>query len=85
MTPNSAFASLPMAVAAGGIVGGKAAVDRIRRIAFESRTFAAAATASAAPARCRARRRLSGGLLSRGLLRFDYRNHAEEGNSARKS
>jgi hypothetical protein len=68
------FAPLPMAVSAGGIVGGKATVDGVLRIDLESRTSAAAAASRTAPAHYCVGRRLSGGRLS-----LDCGKHAEEG------
>ena len=79
-TGFAAFASLAVAVTAGGIVGGKATRDRLLWIDLESRTSGAtAAAASTAPA-CRTWRRLGDGRLS-----LNEGHHAEEGKPPRKN
>src|SRR5580698_6783842 len=57
------FATFPVAIAAGGIVSGEAASDRVLWIDLESRASSATAAATTT-ARCCACRRLSGGRLS---------------------
>ena len=90
----AAFAPIAMAVAAGGVVQGKAAVNRVPRIDLESRTPAAAsaATSASSPAspagsrtsrRCGGRR-LRGGRLRCRLLGLQNGDHGKKGKSTQK-
>src|SRR5437016_2316738 len=69
----AAFAPFAMTVAAGRVIGGKAAVDGFLRIDFESSGSAAAAATSSTTGRCRC------------PLGTRNRNRGEDGNSQRHS
>jgi hypothetical protein len=76
------FAALPVAISAGGVIGGKAAFDGVSGIDFESRASAWAGRTSAASATAGGRACWG---LSGGRLRLLCGEDADEGECSRKS